>query len=92
MIINSPGRFQVHYDYARSGLGQDPFANITTAFSDLVSSFGPTEWLVVGVGAFALLSMFLTTASGTRSVTGMVRKYRAKSRRKRELRQEYASL
>ena len=47
-----------------------------------ISGWGWEEWSVVGVGAFAVLSMFSATQSGVRSVRRAVRRRRAYKRLK----------
>lgn len=93
MIINSPLNWQIHYDYARSGLGQDattttdPFANIMAGVSTGTSGWGVGEYAVIIIGGFALLSMFLTTRRGVSKVRKTVRRRRA--RRQKQIKSYY---
>lgn len=57
-----------------------PVQNIMSAFS----SFGGTEWIILGVLGYMLFSTFSTTKRGVGAVTGAVQRRRSKVRRRRE--------
>ncbi len=52
------------------------------------STWGPLEWIVVGLGGFAAYSMLSTTSRGVRQVRKSVRAGRAAAARKAQLRRE----
>lgn len=86
MIINSPQNWQVHYRYPGGGLGQ-----LFSSGADL-SGWGFAEWGVIGLGAYILYSVFSTTKRGVGAVTGYRARRISRRRRRRQLREELASL
>jgi hypothetical protein len=57
-----------------------------------LDQWGPMEWIVTGLGLFALWSMFSSTKRGVQRVQKGVRRRSAKARRKRELQEELQGL
>jgi len=57
-----------------------------------LSSWGIGEWAIVGIGLFALFSMFQTGKRGVGSVRKAVGRRRSRARRKKELREELSRL
>lgn len=91
MILNSPGNWNVHYEYHRGGLGQvDAVTNVTQGLTDFFSNLTPGEWAVLLGGAYIFYSVFFTTKAAASTVQGYRRKRAA--RRRRELEQAMESL
>lgn len=53
-----------------------------------LSGWGPMEWAVIGLGAFALYSMVSTTGRGVRGARKAVRSRSTRRRRREQLRRQ----